>query len=62
MTFGFLIVILGSTHDRAPVGFAGISIGLALTPDPPGEHSGDQHVGESGPQHGPRHSLPATGR
>jgi len=31
MTFGFLIVILGSTHDRAPVGFAGISIGLALT-------------------------------
>jgi aquaporin Z len=31
MTFGFLVVILGSTHDRAPVGFAGISIGLALT-------------------------------
>ena len=31
MTFGFLIVILGSTHERAPVGFAGISIGLALT-------------------------------
>jgi len=31
MTFGFLIVILGSTHQRAPVGFAGIAIGLALT-------------------------------
>jgi aquaporin Z len=31
MTFGFLIVILGATHDRAPVGFAGIAIGLALT-------------------------------
>ena len=31
MTFGFLIVILGSTHHRAPVGFAGIAIGLALT-------------------------------
>ena len=31
MTFGFLIVILGSTHHRAPVGFAGVSIGLALT-------------------------------
>jgi aquaporin Z len=31
MTFGFLVVILGSTHHRAPVGFAGIAIGLALT-------------------------------
>jgi len=27
----FLIVILGSTHARAPVGFAGLAIGLALT-------------------------------
>jgi aquaporin Z len=31
MTFMFLIVILGATHRRAPAGFAGISIGLALT-------------------------------
>src|SRR5262245_51415472 len=31
MTFMFLIVILGSTHLRAPVGFAGMAIGLALT-------------------------------
>jgi aquaporin Z len=31
MTFMFLIVILGSTHKRAPAGFAGIAIGLALT-------------------------------
>jgi len=31
MTFMFLIVILGTTHKRAPVGFAGIAIGLALT-------------------------------
>jgi aquaporin Z len=31
MTFMFLIVILGSTHHRAPVGFAGVAIGLALT-------------------------------
>jgi len=31
MTFFFLVVILGSTHRRAPVGFAGIAIGLALT-------------------------------
>jgi aquaporin Z len=31
MTFGFLVVILGSIHRRAPLGFAGIAIGLALT-------------------------------
>jgi aquaporin Z len=31
MTFMFLIVILGATHHRAPIGFAGIAIGLALT-------------------------------
>ena len=31
MTFMFLIVILGTTHQRAPAGFAGLAIGLALT-------------------------------
>lgn len=31
MTFMFLIIILGSTHQRAPVGFAGLAIGLVLT-------------------------------
>ncbi|MTK52021.1 aquaporin Z [Paludibacter sp.] len=31
MTFMFLIVILGTTDHRAPKGFAGIAIGLALT-------------------------------
>jgi aquaporin Z len=31
MTFMFLIVILGATHRSAPVGFAGLAIGLALT-------------------------------
>lgn len=31
MTFMFLIVILGATDDRAPKGFAGLTIGLALT-------------------------------
>ncbi|MEL6489486.1 MAG: aquaporin Z [Cyanobacteria bacterium J06555_13] len=31
MTFMFLVVILGSTDDRAPKGFAPISIGMALT-------------------------------
>lgn len=31
MTFMFLIVILGATDKRAPAGFAGLAIGLALT-------------------------------
>jgi len=31
MTFMFLLVILGSTDAKAPAGFAGIAIGLALT-------------------------------
>jgi len=31
MTFMFLIVILGATDERAPRGFAGVAIGLALT-------------------------------
>ncbi len=30
MTFAFLIVILGSTHSKAPAGFAGLAIGLCL--------------------------------
>ncbi|MCF8716196.1 aquaporin Z [Joostella atrarenae] len=31
MTFMFLIIILGATHENAPKGFAGIAIGLGLT-------------------------------
>ncbi len=31
MTLMFLFVILGATHKKAPAGFAGIAIGLALT-------------------------------
>jgi aquaporin Z len=31
MTFMFVLVVLGATHARAPVGFAGLAIGLALT-------------------------------
>lgn len=31
MTFFFLIIILGSTHHKAPAGFAGLAIGLGLT-------------------------------
>jgi aquaporin Z len=30
MTFFFLMVILGATHGKAPAGFAGLAIGLAL--------------------------------
>jgi aquaporin Z len=31
LTFIFVLVVHGSTHERAPKGFAGISIGLTLT-------------------------------
>lgn len=31
MAFIFLIVILGSTYEKVPNGFAGIAIGLCLT-------------------------------
>ncbi len=31
MTFVFLMIIMGSTHSKAPNGFAGIAIGLGLT-------------------------------
>jgi aquaporin Z len=31
MTFLFLLIILGATDERAPKGFAGLAIGLALT-------------------------------
>ena len=31
MTFMFLLIIIGATSDKAPKGFAGIAIGLALT-------------------------------
>ena len=31
LTAGFILVILGSTSPKAPAGFAGVAIGLALT-------------------------------
>jgi aquaporin Z len=31
LTFAFIFVILGSTHGKAPAGFAPIAIGLCLT-------------------------------
>ena len=51
MTMMFLVIILGSTDKRAPAGLAPIAIGLGLTLDPPDQHPGDQHLGESGAQH-----------
>lgn len=30
MAFMFVLIILGATHTRAPIGFAGLAIGLAL--------------------------------
>ena len=48
MTFAFLFVILGSTHGRAPAGFAPIAIGLCLTLIHLISIPGHQHVGQSG--------------
>jgi len=31
MTFMFMLIILGSTYEKAPAGFAGLAIGLGLT-------------------------------
>ena len=52
MTMMFLIIIMGSTDKRAPQGLALLAIGQGLDADPPDQHSGDQHVGEPGTQHG----------
>ena len=38
---------MGATDSRAPAGFAPIAIGLALTLDPPDQHSDHQHVRQS---------------
>ena len=54
MTFGFLVVILGSDSPPRARGICGHCDRAGAHPHPPGEHSGDQHVGQSGPQHGIR--------
>ncbi len=51
MTAMFLVIILGTTHQRAPVGFAGLAIGLEPDADSSDQHPGDQHLGQSGAQH-----------
>jgi aquaporin Z len=54
MTFMFLLVILGATHRRAPVGFAGLAIGLALTLIHLISIPRDRNIREPGAQHGAR--------
>jgi aquaporin Z len=49
MTMMFLVVILGATDRRAPAGFAPIARARAHA-DPPHQHPGDGHLGESGAQ------------
>ena len=53
LTAFFLYVILGATDTRAPKGFAPIAHRPRPDPDPPGQHPGQQHLGEPGPLHRP---------
>ncbi len=62
MTMMFLFIIMGSTHGKAPAGFAPLAIGLGAGDDPSRQHSRHQHVGESGAQHRARRCLSAAGR
>ena len=51
MTFGFLVVILGVDPPPRARGICGHRDRAGADAHPPGEHSGDQHVGQSGSQH-----------
>jgi aquaporin Z len=51
MTAVFLFIIMGSTHGRAPVGFAPIAIGLGLTLIHLRQHSRDQYFRQPSAQH-----------
>src|SRR6185437_13934537 len=53
LTAFLVIVVLGATDVKAPVGFAGIAIGLVLTMDHLGGDSGYEYVGESSAEHRP---------
>ena len=52
MTFMFLLIILGATDERAPKGLRSDRDRPRPYADPPDQHSGHQHLGESGAQHG----------
>ena len=54
LTGVFLLVILGSTDDRAPKGFAGLAIGLTLTLIHLDLHPDLQHIGQPGALDGGR--------
>ena len=47
----FLFVIMGATHGKAPAGLRAARHRPRADADPPRQHSGDQHVGQSGAQH-----------
>ena len=51
LTMLFLFIIMGSTHGKAPAGFAPIAIGLRVNSDPPDKHSGDQYLRQSRPEY-----------
>ena len=52
MTMFFLFIILGATDKRAPAGFCADRHRPGADAHPPDQHSGDQHLGQSGAQHG----------
>ena len=54
MTFMFLIIILGATDKRAPIGFRTDSNRTGIDAHSPDQHSGEQYLGEPCTQHGPR--------
>ncbi len=51
LTFFLVFTVLGTTDIKAPVGFAGIPIGIVLGFDPSGGNSGDQYFGQPGSQY-----------
>ena len=62
MTGFFMLIILGATDRRVPVGFAPIRHRPGPHPDPPDQHPGNQYLGESGAQHRAGDHCRATGR
>ena len=52
MTAMFLFIIMGSTHGKAPAGFAPPGYWPSAGDDSFGQHSRHQHLSQSGAQHG----------
>jgi aquaporin Z len=53
MTMMFLFIIMGATHGNAPVGIAGLAIGLLAYVDRPDQRPRDEYLGESSSRHWP---------